>query len=214
MARQLFFQRAPSAADGTGFWNVYAMADGVPVNGGTLDGGAVNALIVVPLFETIGDLRLAASHAVHTSADVVARLHAAFPLEPLQASAPGETAQRWRYADGGGEVGFISSVTQAFCRDCIRARRSTEGKLYLCLFASQGHDLRHLLRKFHVEGCRQVCQRGADLVAGFRGVEAKLRLGMDRAAQRDNARRQRLGRRDQSGPQIGFSVLVRPVFHP
>jgi cyclic pyranopterin phosphate synthase len=80
------------------------------------------------------------------SADVVRRLDAEFPLEPLEASAPGETAQRWRYADGGGEIGVISSVTQAFCRDCNRARLSTEGKLYLCLFASRGHDLRALLR--------------------------------------------------------------------
>jgi GTP 3',8-cyclase len=80
------------------------------------------------------------------SADVVARLNAVFPLEPLEPSAPGETAQRWRYADGGGEVGVISSVTQAFCRDCNRARLSTEGKLFLCLFASRGHDLRTLLR--------------------------------------------------------------------
>jgi cyclic pyranopterin phosphate synthase len=80
------------------------------------------------------------------SRDVVRQLAAAFPLEPLEASAPGETAERWRYADGGGEVGFISSVTQAFCRDCNRARLSTEGKLFLCLFASRGHDLRALLR--------------------------------------------------------------------
>ncbi len=80
------------------------------------------------------------------SREVLRLLDTAFPLEPLQASAPGETAQRWRYADGGGEVGFISSVTQAFCRDCNRARLSTEGKLFLCLFASQGHDLRALLR--------------------------------------------------------------------
>ena len=80
------------------------------------------------------------------SAQVMERLHAAFPLEPLEPSAPGETAERWRYRDGGGEVGFISSVTQAFCRDCNRARLSTEGKLFLCLFASQGHDLRALLR--------------------------------------------------------------------
>lgn len=80
------------------------------------------------------------------SAQVRERLHAAFPLEPLDPSAPGETAERWRYADGGGEVGFISSVTQAFCRDCNRARLSTEGKLFLCLFASRGHDLRALLR--------------------------------------------------------------------
>ena len=75
-----------------------------------------------------------------------ARLAEVFPLEPLHASAPGETAQRWRYADGGGEIGVISSVTQAFCRDCNRARLSTEGKLFLCLFASRGHDLRALLR--------------------------------------------------------------------
>jgi len=80
------------------------------------------------------------------SADVVRRLSAVFPLQPLQPSAAGETAQRWRYVDGGGEIGVISSVTQAFCRDCNRARLSTEGKLFLCLFASRGHDLRALLR--------------------------------------------------------------------
>ncbi|MCE2909810.1 MAG: GTP 3',8-cyclase MoaA, partial [Burkholderiaceae bacterium] len=80
------------------------------------------------------------------SAEVRARLHAALPLAKLPAAAPGETAERWRYADGGGEVGFISSVTQAFCGDCNRARLSTEGKLFLCLFATRGHDLRALLR--------------------------------------------------------------------
>jgi GTP 3',8-cyclase len=80
------------------------------------------------------------------SREVMKRLDAAFPLQPLEPSAPGETAQRWRYADGRGEVGFISSVTQAFCRDCNRARLSTEGKLFLCLFANKGHDLRALLR--------------------------------------------------------------------
>ena len=80
------------------------------------------------------------------SADVVARLSRAFPLQPLAANAPGETAQRWRYVDGGGEIGVVSSVTQAFCHDCNRARLSTEGKLFLCLFASRGHDLRALLR--------------------------------------------------------------------
>ena len=80
------------------------------------------------------------------SAEVVQRIHAALPLRPLDASAPGETAQRWAYADGSGEIGAISSVTQAFCGDCNRARLSTEGQLYLCLFAHQGHDLRALLR--------------------------------------------------------------------
>jgi len=80
------------------------------------------------------------------SAEVVRRIDAAFPLRPLESSAPGETAQRWAYQDGRGEIGVISSVTRAFCGDCNRARLSTEGKLYLCLFASQGHDLRALLR--------------------------------------------------------------------
>ena len=83
---------------------------------------------------------------VMPSSDVVARIAAEFPLAPLDASTPGETAQRWAYADGRGEIGVISSVTQAFCSDCSRARLSTEGQLYLCLFAHSGHDLRPLLR--------------------------------------------------------------------
>jgi cyclic pyranopterin phosphate synthase len=80
------------------------------------------------------------------SAQVIERLHAEFPLTPIGANYPGETAERWRYLDGAGEIGVISSVTKAFCGDCSRARLSTEGKLFLCLFASQGHDLRALLR--------------------------------------------------------------------
>jgi GTP 3',8-cyclase len=80
------------------------------------------------------------------SAQVIARINAAFPLTAINPNYVGETAERWRYADGGGEVGVISSVTHAFCGDCNRARLSTEGKLFLCLFASQGHDLRALLR--------------------------------------------------------------------
>ncbi len=79
-------------------------------------------------------------------------LHAQFPLEPLDPTVVGETAERWRYADGGGEVGFISSVTKAFCGDCNRARLSTEGKLFLCLFASSGHDVRALLRGKRPDG--------------------------------------------------------------
>ncbi|MDO9479106.1 MAG: GTP 3',8-cyclase MoaA [Hydrogenophaga sp.] len=80
------------------------------------------------------------------SAQVIERLQAEFPLEAMGANYPGETAERWRYLDGAGEIGVISSVTQAFCGDCNRVRLSTEGKLFLCLFASQGHDLRALLR--------------------------------------------------------------------
>ncbi|HEY2929078.1 GTP 3',8-cyclase MoaA, partial [Piscinibacter sp.] len=83
---------------------------------------------------------------VMPSAQVIARLSEVFPLEAIEPNCTGETAERWRYRDGGGEIGVISSVTQAFCHDCNRARLSTEGKLYLCLFATQGHDLRALLR--------------------------------------------------------------------
>ena len=80
------------------------------------------------------------------SAEVVKLINAELPLVQLEPSAPGETAQRWAYADGTGEIGVISSVTQAFCSECNRARLSTEGQVYLCLFATQGHDLRSLIR--------------------------------------------------------------------
>ncbi len=83
---------------------------------------------------------------VMPSSDVLARIGAEFPLVALEGTMPGETAQRWAYADGRGEIGVISSVTQAFCSDCSRARLSTDGRLYLCLFANSGHDLKPLLR--------------------------------------------------------------------
>jgi len=81
------------------------------------------------------------------SAEVIRRIHAEMPLEEIEPNYTGETAERWRYTDDGSEIGVISSVTQAFCRDCTRARLSTEGKLYTCLFATGGHDLRALLRE-------------------------------------------------------------------
>jgi cyclic pyranopterin phosphate synthase len=80
------------------------------------------------------------------SRELVARLDEAFGIESLEPNYTGEVAERWRYRDGSGEVGFISSVTQAFCRDCTRARLSAEGSLYTCLFATRGTDLRALLR--------------------------------------------------------------------
>ncbi|HZW12779.1 MAG TPA: GTP 3',8-cyclase MoaA [Noviherbaspirillum sp.] len=80
------------------------------------------------------------------SAEVVRRISAEMPLQEIEPNYTGETAERWRYVDGGGEIGVISSVTRAFCSECTRARLSTEGKLYTCLFASDGHDLRALLR--------------------------------------------------------------------
>jgi cyclic pyranopterin phosphate synthase len=90
---------------------------------------------------------------VMPSAEVIQLIQSELPLVPLEPSNPGETASRWGYADAqgrhdpaAGEIGVISSVTQAFCGECNRARLSTEGQLYLCLFASKGYDLRSLVR--------------------------------------------------------------------
>jgi len=80
------------------------------------------------------------------SAEVVRRISERWPLEAVGANYPGEVAERWRYLDGAGEIGVISSVTQAFCASCTRMRLSTEGSLYTCLFAQTGHDLKRLLR--------------------------------------------------------------------
>jgi cyclic pyranopterin phosphate synthase len=80
------------------------------------------------------------------AAEIVATLDAAFGVEPADANYRGEVAKRWRYRDGSGEFGVIASVTQPFCGDCTRARLSAEGRLFTCLFAVRGHDLRALLR--------------------------------------------------------------------
>ncbi|RTZ40692.1 GTP 3',8-cyclase MoaA [Candidimonas sp. SYP-B2681] len=83
---------------------------------------------------------------VVSGAEILERISAEFPLEAISASYRGEVANRWRYRDNAGEIGLITSVSQPFCGDCTRARLSPEGKLFLCLFASQGHDLRTLVR--------------------------------------------------------------------
>jgi cyclic pyranopterin phosphate synthase len=80
------------------------------------------------------------------SAEVVRRISARWPLVPVDPNYSGEVAERWRYVDGAGEIGVISSVTQAFCSSCNRMRLSTEGSLFTCLFAQQGHDLKSLVR--------------------------------------------------------------------
>ena len=80
------------------------------------------------------------------AAEIVEMIDREFPLAPADPNYAGEVAQRWRYRDNGHEIGVIASVTQAFCRDCTRARLATDGKLYTCLFADQGYDLRALLR--------------------------------------------------------------------
>ncbi|HET7571647.1 MAG TPA: GTP 3',8-cyclase MoaA [Gaiellaceae bacterium] len=83
---------------------------------------------------------------VVSAEEIVARIGAAWPLEPVAPERPDDTARRWRYRDGAGEIGVIASVTQPFCGGCSRARLSAEGRLYTCLFAAKGHDLRAPLR--------------------------------------------------------------------
>jgi cyclic pyranopterin phosphate synthase len=80
------------------------------------------------------------------AADIVAAISARYPLEPVDPEYPGEVASRWKYADGAGEIGVISSVSGPFCGTCTRARLSAEGRLYTCLFATRGTDLRRPLR--------------------------------------------------------------------
>jgi len=78
--------------------------------------------------------------------EIVQRIAERWPLEPLEPNYPGEVASRYRYTDGAGEIGLIASVTQPFCQGCTRARLSADGKLYTCLFATAGHDMRAILR--------------------------------------------------------------------
>ena len=84
--------------------------------------------------------------AVLPSAEVIRRIGAEFALAQIDPNYRGEVAERWRYRDGAGEIGVVSSVTQAFCRECTRVRLSTDGLLYTCLFATEGYDLRALMR--------------------------------------------------------------------
>jgi GTP 3',8-cyclase len=115
------------------------------------------------------------------SAQVVRRISQRWPLEPIDPNYPGEVAERWRYRDGAGEIGVISSVTQAFCSSCNRMRLSTEGSLYTCLFAQAGHDLKSLVRGGATDEeirneIAAVWQRRADRYSEIRTQEtAKLR---------------------------------------
>jgi cyclic pyranopterin phosphate synthase len=83
---------------------------------------------------------------VVTADEILRLISSEFPLEPMEPTAPGEVAERYRYLDGSGEIGIIASVSRPFCGSCNRARLSADGKLYTCLFATEGHDLRALLR--------------------------------------------------------------------
>jgi cyclic pyranopterin phosphate synthase len=113
---------------------------------------------------------------------ILARLQQRWRLEPLDPNYPGEVARRWRYGDGAGEIGFVASVTQAFCRDCTRARLSAEGSLFTCLFAAKGHDLRSLLRGGAsdddlYQAIRDVWSRRADR---YSEIRSEATAGLDR----------------------------------
>jgi cyclic pyranopterin phosphate synthase len=82
--------------------------------------------------------------------EIIEQIHRVFAIEPMEPNYKGEVARRWRYKDGSGEIGIIASVTQPFCGDCSRARLSADGKLFTCLFAAEGYDLKELLR----DGCK------------------------------------------------------------
>ena len=115
------------------------------------------------------------------SAEVVRTIGEKMPLETAEPNYTGEVAERWRYRDGSGEIGVISSVTQAFCRTCTRARLSTEGMLYTCLFAAAGYDLRAMLRGGSSDGeisgaIARIWQARTDRYSEVRTAEtAKLR---------------------------------------
>jgi cyclic pyranopterin phosphate synthase len=97
-------------------------------------------------FMPVGETNHWQTNDVVPAAEIVSTIDTAFAVEPAEAQYRGEVAKRWRYKDGKGEIGIIASVTQPFCADCTRSRVSAEGKLYTCLFAVRGHDLRALLR--------------------------------------------------------------------
>jgi len=113
---------------------------------------------------------------VIASAEIVRRIQERFPLEPVGSRYAGEVAKRWRYLDGAGEIGVISSVTHAFCSTCTRARLSTDGQIYTCLFAQRGYDLKALLREGAsdetlCEAVRAIWEHRADRYSEIRTAE-------------------------------------------
>ncbi len=112
------------------------------------------------------------------AAEIVRTIGAEFPLEPVEASYRGEVAQRYRYRDGAGEIGVVASVTQPFCGDCTRMRLSADGKLYTCLFAVRGHDMRAILRggagdEELESSLRAIWERRADRYSELRTEETR-----------------------------------------
>jgi cyclic pyranopterin phosphate synthase len=110
------------------------------------------------------------------AAEVASIINAELPIEPIDANYHGEVAKRWRYRDGGGEIGIIASVTQPFCGSCTRARLSAEGNLYTCLFATQGFALRSLLREdasddYIAQSIRSIWMRRANRYSELRTAQ-------------------------------------------
>jgi cyclic pyranopterin phosphate synthase len=143
-------------------------------------------------FMDVGESNGWRAEQVLPGADIVARIGERWPLKALAASREGEVAARWAYRDGAGEIGVITSVSQPFCGSCTRARLSAEGKLYTCLFATEGHDLRALLR-----GGAQDAQIAAALVTVWR---ARADRYSELRALRQSARERR-GPRSVSGAE-------------
>jgi cyclic pyranopterin phosphate synthase len=115
---------------------------------------------------------------VVSAEEIVQRISEKWPLELVAAERPDSTARRWRYLDGAGEIGVIASVTQPFCGGCSRARLSAEGRLYTCLFAARGHDLRAPLRlgasdEEIGERLRAIWSRRTDRYSELRTAETK-----------------------------------------
>ena len=116
---------------------------------------------------------------VFTAREIIECIHRAFPVEPMEANYHGEVAKRWRFIDGGGEVGVISSISQPFCGSCARARLSAIGELFTCLFATEGYDLRSLVRAGHDDDVirqrvMQIWQRRDDRYSEVRFSEDNL----------------------------------------
>lgn len=97
-------------------------------------------------FMDVGNTNAWHDNAVMTAQQIIDLINAELPIEPLEANYTGEVAERWKYRDGGGEIGVISSVSKPFCGDCSRARLSAVGKVYTCLFAADGFNLMRLMR--------------------------------------------------------------------
>lgn len=138
-----------------------ALAAGLSVKVNTVVKKGVNDADIVPLahrfhnsgvtlrfieFMDVGATNRWSSDDVFSAQDIIDRIHPVMPLRPVESAYPGEVAKRWAYRDGGGEIGVIASITQPFCADCTRLRLSADGRLYTCLFATQGRDLRKILR--------------------------------------------------------------------